>query len=151
MKNVSIKKLTAALVLAVSIQAVNIMPSLAQNTSTQGQSSTSNLNSQNGNKQGSGQKMQGKSMSSANMDATFIKKASEGNLAEVDLGTMALQKASSQEVKDFAQQMIDHHTKANEQLISIVSGSAKINSSNPNVPATDDNSGNAGMSTNNEE
>jgi len=49
-------------------------------------------------------------------DSTFATKAAEGGLAEVQLGNLAKEHASSQEVKNFAQQMIDDHTKANDEL-----------------------------------
>lgn len=49
-------------------------------------------------------------------DSTFLKKAAQGGLAEVELGQLATQKASSEEVKKFGQRMVDDHTKANEQL-----------------------------------
>jgi len=39
-------------------------------------------------------------------------------MAEIELGQLALDKASSQQVKDFAQQMIDHHTMAQQELAS---------------------------------
>lgn len=152
MKTISLKKLTAILMVSAGVITVESIPSMAQSTSGQNNSATSNTNNKNKNNQSaSGQKMQGKAMNSANIDAAFIKKASEGNLAEVELGKMALQKATSQEVKDFAQQMIDHHSKANEKLVNIMSGSAGMSSNSmrdQNIPSTDDNSGNAGMATN---
>jgi putative membrane protein len=49
-------------------------------------------------------------------DSTFVKKAAAGELAEVELGQLAAQKASSEEVKKFGQRMVDDHSKANEQL-----------------------------------
>lgn len=49
-------------------------------------------------------------------DSTFVKKAAQGGLAEVELGQLATQKASSEEVKKFGQRMVDDHSKANEQL-----------------------------------
>ena len=49
-------------------------------------------------------------------DGTFAKEATEGGLAEVQLGKLATQKASNDEVKRFGQMMVDDHTKANEQL-----------------------------------
>lgn len=49
-------------------------------------------------------------------DKMFVKKAAEGGLAEVELGQLATQKASSDEVKKFGQRMVDDHTKANDQL-----------------------------------
>jgi putative membrane protein len=49
-------------------------------------------------------------------DSTFVKKAAQGGLAEVELGQLAAQKASTEEVRKFGQRMVDDHTKANEQL-----------------------------------
>jgi len=49
-------------------------------------------------------------------DKTFVKKAAEGGLAEVELGKLATEKASNDQVKKFGQRMVDDHTKANEQL-----------------------------------
>lgn len=55
-------------------------------------------------------------------DSTFVKKAAQGGLAEVELGQLAAQKASSEEVKKFGQRMVDDHTKANEQLKQVAAG-----------------------------
>jgi putative membrane protein len=49
-------------------------------------------------------------------DSTFADKAAQGGMAEVKLGQLAKDKASSQAVKDFGQKMIDDHTKANDDL-----------------------------------
>jgi putative membrane protein len=49
-------------------------------------------------------------------DATFIKKAASGGIAEVEFGRLATDKASKPEVKQFGQRMIDDHSKANDQL-----------------------------------
>jgi putative membrane protein len=54
-------------------------------------------------------------------DRTFIKKAAEGGQAEVELGQLAGQKASSEEVKKFGQRMVDDHTKTNDQLKQLAS------------------------------
>lgn len=54
-------------------------------------------------------------------DSTFVKKAAQGNLAEVQLGHLALEKSSSPEVKKFAQRMIDDHSKAEDQLKQVAS------------------------------
>lgn len=56
------------------------------------------------------------SAGTAASDKTFVKKAAEGGLAEVELGQLATQKASSEEVKKFGQRMVDDHSKANDQL-----------------------------------
>ena len=58
----------------------------------------------------------------ANPDAAFYKKAAEGGLSEVELGSLAQKKASSEAVKDFGAMMVADHSKANEKLQSIASG-----------------------------
>lgn len=54
--------------------------------------------------------------SSMTSDHTFVKKAAEGGLAEVQLGQLASEKAASPEVKQFGQRMVTDHTQANDQL-----------------------------------
>src|SRR5579859_1241823 len=49
-------------------------------------------------------------------DKTLVKKAAEGGLAEVELGKLATEKASNDQVKKFGQRMVDDHSKANDQL-----------------------------------
>lgn len=49
-------------------------------------------------------------------DAEFAVEAASGGMMEVELGTLALTKASSAQVKQFAQMMVDDHTKANNEL-----------------------------------
>lgn len=49
-------------------------------------------------------------------DMKFAVEAASGGMMEVQLGRMALEQASAQTVKDFAQTMIDDHSKANAEL-----------------------------------
>jgi len=49
-------------------------------------------------------------------DEAFVTKAAKGGLAEVELGKLAAEKASSDEVKKFGQRMADDHSKANDEL-----------------------------------
>ncbi len=49
-------------------------------------------------------------------DRTFAQKAAAGGLAEVSLGQLALQNASSQQIKSFGQRMITDHSQANQEL-----------------------------------
>ncbi|MGE8497470.1 MAG: DUF4142 domain-containing protein [Pseudomonas sp.] len=46
----------------------------------------------------------------------FVEEASAKGIAEIETGKLALEKATSPEVKEFAQSMVDDHTKANQQL-----------------------------------
>lgn len=59
----------------------------------------------------------GKSGSST--DASFMREAAADSLAEIQLGHIALDKSSSGQVKELAQRIIDDHTKANDQLMTI--------------------------------
>lgn len=54
-------------------------------------------------------------------DSNFAIKAAQGGMAEVKLGQLAKDKASSQSVRDFGQKMIDDHTKANDDLKGVAS------------------------------
>jgi len=56
-------------------------------------------------------------------DQQFLKKAADDNLAEVEMARLALQKASSQQLKIFAQTMVKDNGKARDQLERI--GSSK--------------------------
>src|SRR4051794_36516517 len=52
-------------------------------------------------------------------DQHFVMDAAKGGLAEVELGQLASQKASSDQVKQFAQRMVTDHGKANDELKSL--------------------------------
>lgn len=49
-------------------------------------------------------------------DKAFLKNAATGGMAEVKLGQLAAQKASSPDVKAFAQKMVDDHTTLNNSM-----------------------------------
>lgn len=49
-------------------------------------------------------------------DATFVAKAASGGIHEVELGKLAAARASSDDVKKFAERMVTDHGKANEEL-----------------------------------
>lgn len=49
-------------------------------------------------------------------DLAFMNDAGPGGMAEVELGRLAVERAASPEVRQFAQQMIQDHSKAGEKL-----------------------------------
>ncbi len=49
-------------------------------------------------------------------DKTFLKTSAEGNMAEIKLAQLALTKSSNDDVKGFAQKMVDDHTKLQETM-----------------------------------
>jgi putative membrane protein len=53
-------------------------------------------------------------------DQRFVKEAGAGGLAEVDLSKIA-QKSGNPEVKNFADHMVQDHSKANQELVTIAS------------------------------
>jgi putative membrane protein len=55
------------------------------------------------------------------MDQRFMKEAAQGGMAEVELGKLAVQNASSDYVKKFGQRMVDDHSKANDKLKELAS------------------------------
>jgi putative membrane protein len=52
-------------------------------------------------------------------DQKFMRKAAMDGMAEVELGRIAAQNGSSDQVKQFGQHMVDDHGKANEELKSL--------------------------------
>jgi putative membrane protein len=53
--------------------------------------------------------------------AEVVTEIADGGMYEVQLATMALTKATSARVKEFAQMMVDDHTKANNELKAMAS------------------------------
>jgi putative membrane protein len=49
-------------------------------------------------------------------DRMFVGKALQGGMAEVQLGQLTLEKSNNEQVKQFAQRMIDDHTKLADQM-----------------------------------
>ncbi len=52
-------------------------------------------------------------------DKSFVMKAAQGGMTEVQLGQLASDKGASQDVKDFGGKMVTDHGKANDELKSI--------------------------------
>lgn len=55
-------------------------------------------------------------------DRKFLKDAAMGGLTEVALGKLAIEKSSSDVVKQFGQKMIDDHTKVNDEVKQLAAG-----------------------------
>src|SRR5215216_3011772 len=55
-------------------------------------------------------------------DREFLMDAATGGLMEVELGRIAAQQGSSDAVKQFGQRMVDDHSKANTELMTLASG-----------------------------
>ncbi len=116
----------------------NMNRSGAQNSNSNSQNSSSNRNSgnsnssrnDNGNAAGSS-RMGGNTNNNsggtgsgsglASTDRKFVMEAAMGGMAEVELGRVAVERASSDSVKQFGQRMIDDHTRANEELMQLAS------------------------------
>lgn len=49
-------------------------------------------------------------------DPVFLMTAASSNLLEIQMGQLATQKSSNADVKRFGQMMVDHHTKATQEL-----------------------------------
>jgi putative membrane protein len=86
-----------------------------------GSSSTAN---QPGQQQPSSTSMQDSSNNASEVgqvmkDKMFLRKATEGGMAEVKFGQLAVQKASSDDVKAFGQKMVDDHTMLNNEIAPI--------------------------------
>jgi putative membrane protein len=58
----------------------------------------------------------------SSQDHEFLMDAAMGGLMEVELGRVAAQQASSDAVKQFGQRMVDDHSKANAELMSLAQG-----------------------------
>ena len=69
----------------------------------------------------------------ANGKDDFMEKAARMGMAEVQFGNLGVQKAQAQAVRDFAQMMVDEHTRSNQELMSMAA------SKNTTLPTTLDN------------
>ncbi|HEU4509434.1 MAG TPA: DUF4142 domain-containing protein [Pyrinomonadaceae bacterium] len=103
----------------------NTNTNTGQNTNTNtntGQNTNANTtgNRNTGNANASGEQAGMANMTSRDRD--FIMDAAMSSMLEVELGRLAAQQGASDAVKQFGQMMVDHHQKANEELMTLASG-----------------------------
>lgn len=87
-------------------------------------SNTSNANraqNENVNKSANRETRGGTHGGMSSQDHSFVMDAAMGGLMEVELGRVAAQRGSSDAVKQFGQRMVDDHSAANQELMSIAS------------------------------
>jgi putative membrane protein len=75
-----------------------------------------NMNGQSMNRNSGSMQM---AMTVNSQDRRFMREAAEGGMAEVMMGQLAIQRTTSDEVRRYAQQMVDDHTRANAELMRI--------------------------------
>ena len=110
------KKISVILSLIAMLFFINACSSTRSTTGTGTGTSTTGTGTDNTGATGSSRT--GTSTASS-VNQEFISDAASGGMMEVELGTMAVQNASSQDVKDFGRKMIDDHSKVNDELKSI--------------------------------
>lgn len=89
---------------------------IAQTTGAAGTGTTSRDSGDRSTTSGAARSDTARSAKLARADESFLKQADQNGLAEVESSKLALTKAQNQQVKAFAQQMVDDHTKANDEL-----------------------------------
>src|SRR5205085_7028517 len=92
-------------------------------TSSNSSKSDMNMNNSSQNNNGSMNGNGARAMAALQADQKFLMDAIMVNNAEIAMGQLALQRASSPDVKNFAQMMVDQHTAANNELMTMAQGS----------------------------
>lgn len=91
----------------------------SNSNSNSNRAQNSNENRANQNTGATGEQAGMASMSS--QDRKFVMDAAMGGMMEVELGRIAAQQGASEGVKQFGQRMVDDHSKANTELMSLAS------------------------------
>ncbi|HKR12153.1 MAG TPA: DUF4142 domain-containing protein [Pyrinomonadaceae bacterium] len=89
------------------------------NSNTENRSENRNTGGNRNSRSATGEQTGMRNMSS--QDRNFIMDAAMGGMMEVELGRMAAQQGASDAVKQFGQRMVDDHSQANTELMSIAS------------------------------
>jgi len=118
-----ISRILTTAALAATLAATTV---LAQQNAGQGNANPGNTNQGNANQGNAGQGNAGRSTSNqgntakaAVNDALFAASAASGGLAEVTVSELGRQRATSDELKRFSQQMVDDHTRMNRELMDL--------------------------------
>jgi len=83
-----------------------------------------------------GTKSAGQTATTKPADEGFVRKVAEAGMAEIELGKLAAEKATSESVKKFGQRMADDHSKANDELKAIAQQKNISLPTGPTVRAT---------------
>ena len=117
--------LLACGVVAAAVKGGMSMRAQNQNSNTNSNTNTANTNTQNRNSNRSSNRnagAKGEQTGMANMasqDRNFLMDAAMGGMMEVELGRLATTNGASDAVKQFGQRMVDDHSKANAELMSL--------------------------------
>jgi predicted outer membrane protein len=142
MSSIRFRRVVSVTSLVALVFSFNLLAA-AQDQTTSGSTGQSKSNQQSGNTKQSGTDKQKNSRSGMNdqntgntagqsgtatgsgsladSDRKFVMETAHGGMAEVMLGRMASERASSDEVKRFGQRMVDDHTKTNQELMQLAS------------------------------
>jgi putative membrane protein len=66
-------------------------------------------------------------------DRKFMMAAAEGGMAEVEMSRLAVERAASDAVRQYAQRMIEDHTRANEELMQVAASKGVRLPTGPNA------------------
>ena len=115
-KDLNIRKMAVCAALAMAFGGA-----MAQNTGTTGTAATNRDTTANSTTSASSTRT-GSDSKVASGDQTMMRDISYSNISEVAAGKLALEKSQSDDVKSFAQKMIDDHTKAQQELQTLADG-----------------------------
>jgi putative membrane protein len=120
--------LTAAA--AISILTLSLSANATRHAQNTNSSTSMNSNMSQNSNMNRNSNMGGGSMMLSSDDRKFMMEAAMGGMAEVEAARVAVQKSSMDSVKQYAQQMIDDHTRAGDELKQLASAKGVI------LPAT---------------
>jgi putative membrane protein len=109
-RDLNIKRMAVSVALAMAFGGA-----VAQNTGTSGTAATNRDTTANSTTAASSTRT-GASAKVASADQKMMRDIAHANISEIAAGKLALEKSQSDDVKSFAQKMIDDHTKAQQEL-----------------------------------